>query len=446
MPQILFPLVVFYSFQFFFSSKMFYFLSFFILAFFLWRATRNLTKSLSYALVLALFSEIGLAGSLFVMEPRQLNPDIGWWISPISLIVLCLLPLSLANRLVKKIKITDLLVAAFLFWNSLVIVFYPFSQNVLYSVFGLTELTAAYFLLRINLSKEDLKPVVYLIVSALLFQSFLGGLQASYGRNVGSVVEPVNLISPYGLTTIESDDLFRVTGGSGHANLFAVNLVTLMPFLFMLKIMIIPLLIVIPLMLLLTFSRLAWAIGGIIFLSMIVIFKKKQVIKLKYLLAFSLPFIVFLPLVSLRIFSFSEAFSPGGSWDVRYRVWQEAFGFLKQYPLTGIGQNRFQQLAQEQRTSYVFRSPTLSPATKIHNIFLEIATETGLTGLTVFVIFIISLFNLLRVAIKKNKKNEMSKTLLLSLIGLLAMSQFHPLFHTAQFRLYYLLAVLITVV
>src|SRR3989338_10241162 len=104
MPQILFPLVVFYSFQFFFSSKMFYFLSFFILAFFLWRATRNLTKSLSYTLVFALFSEVGLAGSLFVMEPRSLNPDIGWGISPISLIVFCLLPFFFANRLVKKIK------------------------------------------------------------------------------------------------------------------------------------------------------------------------------------------------------------------------------------------------------------------------------------------------------------------------------------------------------
>src|SRR3990167_5383936 len=118
MPQILFPLVVFYSFQFFFSSKIFYFLSFFILAFFMWRATRNLTKSLSYTLVLALFSEVGLAGSLFVMEPRNLNPDIGWWISPLTLIVVCLLPLTLANGLVKKIKTADLLVAAFLIWNS----------------------------------------------------------------------------------------------------------------------------------------------------------------------------------------------------------------------------------------------------------------------------------------------------------------------------------------
>lgn len=446
MPQIVFPLVIFYSFQFFFGSKLFYFLSFFILAFFLWRATRNLTKSLSYTLVLALFSEVGLGGSLFVMEPRSLNPDIGWWISPLTLIVLCLLPLALANGLIKKIKTVDLWVLVFLIWNCFILVLYPFSPNILYSIMTLTELTLAYFLLRINLSKEDLRPAVYLIVSALLFQSFLGGLQASYGRNVGSVVEPVNLISPYGLTTVESDDLFRVTGGSGHANLFAVNLVTLMPFLFMLKIMIIPLLIIIPLMLLLTFSRLAWLIGGIIFLSMIVIFKKKQAINLKYLLVFSLPFILLFPLVASRISSINQAFSPGGSWDTRYRVWQEAYGLLQQSPLVGIGQNRFQQLASEQRNSYIFRSPTLSPSTKIHNIFLEIATETGLIGLAVFAIFIISLFNLLRVAIKKDEKNEMGKALLLSLVGLLAMSQFHPLFHTAQFRLYYLLAVLITVV
>lgn len=443
-------ILVFYL-QFAFGSKIIHFATYLLLALFFYIYTFNVNKAFTYSLIIAFFSESGIGGSLFLMEPINLNPDTGWWFSPLTLILIFLGPLTVFFVQQKtRLLLSDIAVILFLSWLFIIQLFYPFSENIFFAILRITELSVAYFLLRSNLSASDIKNIPLLLVSVLIFHSVLGLIQFYYGRNIGSAIEAVNLTYPYGLTAVEDVNLFRVTATTGHANLFAISIITLLPFMLAFQKYYYFLIGFVYLALILTFSRVAWLIGFVLAVIQNFIYAKSRAfLKLfnrYFLIFFLLMPLILAPLLLTRLSTIPEAFSEGGSWDIRVKVWQEAFNLFVQSPVIGIGPNRFQQLASEQRLTNVFALSGFSPSTKIHNIFLELLTETGLVGFLIFAFFLLTLLYYL---IKKRSAGQLQldfkNILLLSISGLILMSQFHPVFHTAQFRLYYLLAAFILI-
>lgn len=448
---LLIGLFVVFVLQFLIGSKLFYFFTYLLLALIFYIYSGNVNKSLIYSLIIAFFSESGIGSSLFRMEPLFINSDSGWMVSPITMLITILFPLTLlTKRNIFRVYFTDYAVILFLFTNFIILLFYPYAENILYALIGLVELTVAYFLLRLNLTKEDLRIIPILLISILIYNSFLGLLQFSFGRNIGQNIEIVNYIYPYGLTAAEDENIFRVTGTAGHANLFAITIVTLLPFILLSKKYTFFILGFVYLVLILTFSRLAWLIGGVLTFFMTYIYIKsknwlKITNKISFIFFILLP-LMLSPLIVMRLNTIPEAFAEGGSWDVRIKVWREALNLFIQSLFIGIGPNRFQQLASEQGITNVFIRSGFSPSTKIHNIFLELLTETGLIGFISFLVIIISLFYyLIQKKIKSLFSLDFNNILVLSLSSLLLISQFHPIFHTVQFRLYYLLAALILV-
>jgi O-antigen ligase len=99
--------------------------------------------------------------------------------------------------------------------------------------------------------------------------------------------------------------------------------------------------------------------------------------------------------------------------DRRYTEWQKAFLLFQQHPIFGIGWNQFAKHSMSLQKQFA-KAPTNSGLfTNCHNIFLQLAAETGIVGLLIFSFSIISI--IFRLALIKNHSIEI--TLILSIVG-----------------------------
>lgn len=423
-------------------NKIVYFSAYFVAAFFFYLGNKDIKKSILYVLILSIFSEMGIANSWFLMEPKELNLYSGWMISPMTLLITTLLPFSIKSKI--KLKIPDILILLFLSWIILILIIYS-NVNILYGVTTVGEVILAYFLLRVNLEKKDFRIIYYLFISFIVFQSLIGGLQFLLGRPIGITAELSNFLYPEGLTASEDSNIFRITGTFSHANLLAIEIATILPFIFLIKNKFSPYLIIISLItLLLTASRSAWA-ASLITIGYLIINSKKHLFtvhlnikNLIFLILMFLSFLYFLNYLLLRLGSIPLAFTEGSSMDTRFKLIQESLNLIQQYPLIGVGLNRFQEVAGSNSVTNIFMISGFSGGTKLHNLFLEICTETGIAGLFLFVLFLGSVFNQ-----AKHKENYFQKAAFLGLFTLIIVSQFHPLFQSSQFRLFFLLSAVI---
>ena len=442
-------LAVFYIIQFFAPNKPVYFLSYFAVLPFFYNLTKDISKSLVYSLILSIFSEVGIGSSLFVMEPLYVNPDPGWMISPMTILILITFPFIFQKKV--KVRLPDLLILFFLLWSVVTLFFNPY-ENVLYGIIRTGEVILVYFILRIMLKSRDTAFIYYLLLSILGFLVLLGGLQFILQRNIGIIAESVNITYPYGLTAVEDINLFRITGLSGHANLFAIDLITLLPFtIYSANLMIVILSGLGFLAFIFTHSRAAWAIGvGILVLMEITKDRKdRQLMTADFTRLFRPGFylliiILSLPYIFIRLTSLDLAFEEGGSFNVRTKIWSEALNLFVRYPLTGIGINRFQQVASEEPVTNIFAASRFTPATKIHNLFIEILTETGFIGLMIFLVFIFSVYRYYFRNKNINRRGlNVRRISFFSLTGLILISLLHPFFQTPQFRLIFLYSAVI---
>lgn len=443
-------LLLFYFIIFFSPNKIIYFGAYFISTFMFYLASKNIRLSLLYSLILSFFSDVGLAGSLFLMEPKELNLGSGLWISPTTILALILLPMSLRKK-IQSVKKTDLFVIIFLVWNIFVFLNHPYT-NVLYGIIKLGEILLTYNILRIYISKEALPNISFLLISILFFQSLLGGLQFLFQRNLGILLESSNLAYPFGLATVEERSLFRISGTFGHANMFAVVIITLLPFLFIYNNYLIDFIkIIAAVILVFTYSRSAWMIGFPLFILLsfkniknffYTTLKHKFIIKLASIILIVL---LLFPILLIRFNTTYQAFDEYGSFGVRVKIYQEAFNLIKQNPLFGVGINRFQQVASENPITDIFQVTKYSAGTRVHNLFLELATEIGIIGLLIFLIFIYTVMKYYL----NNKANISKKVLAVKtasfygLIVLFLISMFHPFYLIIQFRLFFLLSAII---
>ncbi len=455
-------LVVFYLIILLSPNKLIYFSAFFISTFIFYLHTRNVRSSLLFALILSVFSDVNIASSWFIMQPKELNLDSGYWISPLTFLILALLPFSI---IVKKftVKLPDVSIILFLLWLALGFILNP-HINVFYGLILLTELILAYFILRLNLKRVDFPDIVILFISMLIFQLVIGLPQLVLKRPLGLTAEVETGVSPYGTLAAEGENLYRLSGTFWHPNFFASYLIAFLPFVFFAKTKY-PLFdnlfrILISVVIIFTQSRLAlflmigfyliYAYEKRVYLTSKLLNKLRTNKRLLTVSAVSVitAFIIVMPYVYLRLNTVPEAFDDPGSMTTRFKLAQEAFSLITQYPISGVGLNRSLEFYGVNPVTDIFQNMRPSSFYKIHNLFLEIAAETGIIGLMFFLLFV-------SLVIKKylNDRNKIEslwiknfrKACFYGLILWLIFSSFHPFLGTSQMRYFVLLSALLMV-
>lgn len=135
------------------------------------------------------------------------------------------------------------------------------------------------------------------------------------------------------------------------------------------------------------------------------------------------------PVGSRLVSSFSPA---DGSNSERLRLWQEALSHIAERPLFGTGLGNYPLLV---KPSAGYREPIY-----VHNLFLDIAVETGLVGLFLFLGFLFSGF---LSAVRKWRKT--GNIFYFSLVLALTIFSTHALFETPLFSVHVLPAFLLVV-
>lgn len=445
---LLIGLFLFYLIQLVAPNKPVYFLSYFIAIFFFYLSRKNMRESLLFGLILSVFSEVGLAGSLFLMDPKDLDLGSGWWVSPMTVILVTLVPLSLFYRF-RKFQRIDGAVFLFFLWNSLIFVLLP-SSNSLFGLFTLSEQVLMYFLLRTSITKQNISTIVFLLLSMIVFQNTLAVSQFTMRHPIGSRTETVLVDNPYGLTAPEEENIFRSTGSYGHPNLLAAFFLGLTPLLFVYSAFPIPLIFLVIisfLSLFFTFSRTAWVLS----VPLLILFGKKYLLTitnfpkkiLKGMAMFFIPlcllaFFLF-PLFRIRLGTVQDAFVQQGSFVTREKLIEEALRIVGLYPITGIGIQQSVPFYSQDSATNLFSFIQPSGFYRIHNTPLEIAAETGLPGMFLFLaIIFLSLYQGLY-----KRKSSLSHYASFGLILLFGISLFNPFFHASVFRIFFLLVAII---
>ncbi|RJS90672.1 hypothetical protein CW705_05790 [Candidatus Bathyarchaeota archaeon] len=103
-----------------------------------------------------------------------------------------------------------------------------------------------------------------------------------------------------------------------------------------------------------------------------------------------------------------------------------AINILKAHPLLGIGAGNFNSVFLDYTPSELLR--WVRPGKSIHNVFLQVMSETGLVGLSVFIVLIFNTFiDVLKVRKKRlSDLSNLSVALGISLFVYLFHLQFHP--------------------
>jgi len=447
-------LILFYLIIFFAPNKPIYFSAYFIAILFFYLETRSIRISLLYSLILSFFSDIGLAGSLFILYPEFLDFGSGYIISPLTVNVLLLLPFSFFQKFKSK-RLADRIIFLFFILNLIFFAFFP-EYNIFLGILIIGELLLAYYFFRIYISKNNFKQITSLFISILFFESIIALIQLVLRRNIGLTAETSSFTYPFGLTTAEDVNVYRVTGTYGHANFLGSFIVTIFPFLLLynFRFPIFNILKVIPIIaLVFTYSRSAWVV--FLFTIFIHLSRTKKFRLSKLITRARLPYIIpslvliiliffaLFPYIFVRFETFPQAFAEGSSMNIRLKLIQEACNLILEYPLTGVGLN-YANLA------YIYKPATdllqlvfPSKFYSIHNTFLEIATETGIIGFVLFIMFLILTLRKYTKEENKIKNTIVSQTknsAFLGLIALILISSFHPFFHSTQFRLFILLS------
>jgi len=186
--------------------------------------------------------------------------------------------------------------------------------------------------------------------------------------------------------------------------------------------------------LLLTFSRGGYL--GLFFSTLVVLLFSWRFLKEKkkflIFVSFALFFLIFIIFASPVLSRFISSFSMSeGSSLGRIQIWQQAFSTFLEKPILGVGLGNYPKVADPLSA---YRSPITS-----HNLYLDIATETGIFGLVIWLFLIFGSFYQLARSIKDNRTVQDDKTkerisLKIGLAGSLGYFAVHSLFETSIFN------------
>lgn len=356
----------------------------------------------------------------------------------VVVIALCLFK----NRKTLFLKDKKFVLLFFLFYLLFALVNIGFSLSPLIAFFSWLRLTEMLFfgLFVYQNSKKVLNLLLLALPFIVIFESFLGLLQTFYQSSVGGLFwffgeRTFNIFSPAIARASWLGQVFlRPYGTFSHPNSFAgFFLISLILLLGKKKLSLFDKISVFLglILIFLTFSRTVWLsaciIGTIFVIGKILLFltnrdkNKNNIFDFPYLYT-----LIVLPVVG---FIFSRTSIDPLSISNRLQLTKIALSIVKESPLLGVGANNFiiALSTVDFNWSWIY---WLQP---VHNIFLLIASEFGLTGLFVFLVFIfLMLKRFFQFQISSSGRNPFENFSLCFLMALLA------IFLTGMFDHYWL--------
>lgn len=386
---------------------------------------------------------------LYIPFQIALNPAEGVDLASGRVFILILVLLWLVSALKNRqifvpAKIQTWLILSFLFISGFSLLW---AQNsdwgmrkllFLLSIFPIYFITAAIAKLDIDKIKiikfltwgAGLAAIVGLVQFSLQFIWGLNGLLKFWAGGVspvflGQAFSQAVLAYPSWLVNLGGKTIFRAIATFPDPHMFSIYLGLTLPlalglYFFTKKKSYLILSLAIFLADLLTFSRggyVGLAAGLLFFLPVVIKNKKLNPKKILIGFALALVFLVFIfksPVGSRFLTSFN---AKEGSNIGRIETWKEAAGIIENNPL-GVGLGNY---ALERKATADYREPIYA-----HNLYLDIASETGIINAIIFILLII--FSI-KVFIKKSKENN------LWLGGAMSLAIFsaHSFFETALF-------------
>jgi len=250
-------------------------------------------------------------------------------------------------------------------------------------------------------SNVDLRRVVWtlLIVGIILGTlSIIQYVTGSFDYEFGGLAQTPDYRTITGSSVVEN----RATGPIGDPNVYAQIMLVMIPLALdrvwneksrRLRLLAIWSLVASVLAVILTFSRGAFVAFVIMGVAIIFIYRPR-VVPLLITLAFGIVALRFLPTTYIdrmeSLFSFLPWSTANAQADTSFRgrTSELLVGWMmfKDYPLTGVGLDNYPILYQGY-SRQIGLDPRLQPRSA-HNLYLEVASETGLFGISVFVIIL----------------------------------------------------------
>lgn len=372
--------------------------------------------------------KIGLYYFLFLLLLRdgyimENLPDIyiNWHIPMIAgwFIVISWFAHAVTNKMTirKPIEIVSMIFLALTMWISSRYAQYPGNSDYMLNEY-IRMMVLAFLIINIINTEKDMKEMAFVLISVITFLV----LYAYYRYKT----EGYDIAVP---------SLYYVD-----RNFFAESIVSILPLAFMFyeessskakKLFFLGIVGVMAVGVILTYSRGGLLALGIVLVALFVTSRKKIIM----LLVGIVMLISFLPHIGLKYtnrMSTVSTYEKDNSAMVRIATWRAGINMVKQKPWLGVGPGNFNDLfvsyAPEELDSYA--DYTMS----IHNIFLQVFSETGLIGGGIFILIIISsLGGLYRINIKNKRLAEdkrvnlaMPNALGVSLLGFCGAGFFLP--------------------
>ena len=308
-----------------------------------------------------------------------------------------------------------------------------------YSWFKLLEMIILFFYLKYNFKKLfSFEKISYIFVFSGLFQSFIAIGQYIQQKSLGLKFLAESSLNPEmaGVAKIIVDGvkIIRVYGTFPHPNVLAAFIFICIFFTLYLffkrnnsfskKLFLIISYLILTTSLFLTFSRIVIIVFLLLnLIYFILLFKKHK----KQVLIIFLLFLIFLFIITYLIWpEVSSRFHVSvGDQAISLRLFysQTSFLIIQEYPLIGIG---FGNFVWEIREMLDLLSSWIHQP--VHNIYLLIASETGLIGLFLFLMFLYQLFR----QFNRKLKNKKHYLLLFIFCAFLFFGLFDHYFWTLQ--------------
>jgi O-antigen ligase len=167
-------------------------------------------------------------------------------------------------------------------------------------------------------------------------------------------------------------------------------------------------------------------------------FKWKTIILLS---AFLIMAGILLPLVVSRMEPVRQTLTNFSLLDMRSKLFHEGIRLVSWHPVTGVGLNRSLGFYAEDPVTDIFFFVRPSGFYRIHNMFLEMASEIGIPGTIFFLLFLFSVI----IHYAKQKPDGYKQAAFYGLLGLIGISMLNPFFHTSSFRWFLLLSAIILI-
>jgi O-antigen ligase len=442
--------LIFYGLSFFNINNKTIFLSLLLLGLVLYFKIKDFRFSLIYITLVSLPFLVGKTWEFLLIPANQLQSSdypkgyfLTLTITPYYILTSLLFILILRDLLIKGKKMliqikrltiepVFLFLALFFVWQlvSSLLIVDVFRLSFSYSALSILNLFLLYAIgLYCKLNQKFFRKISVIFAAMVIFETTLALIQWLHRSTLGLAIETVDQYLTYFTGPAQGFFSIRSLGTFSHPNELAlfslgmslfflpyilyknnhVNLIKIFKLAFIAAI----------LSLVLSLGRSSWLTFVFCFLIFLFIVEKKWHQKLvnfsnfktKTLIYYFIIITVFSTIIFPRLIKTVDLFKPGGGGEARIRLINETINLISLRPFfgTGIGLSGY----------YMFR---LNPQgiistfpTTVHNIYLKIASESGIPGLALFLIIIIYWFKKFIKNLKNLKNKDKVKMLGLSL-------------------------------